>query len=521
MLASLRNLFSKENSVRGASAILVVTLALSNILGVLRDHFLAQKIPTSRLDIYFAAFRLPDLIFNVLILGSIAAAFVPVYSTYMREKGQKEATALAQKTLTIGILAVSASLIILYFAMPYLMNFLVPNFDIAKRAETVRLARWLLFSPFFFTVSYFLGGVLNAHKRFLAYSIAPLIYNLSIIICVLLFADRYGVGGAVIGVIIGSFLHLLIQVPAALRVGFNFKFIIDVKEHGVRRILKLMVPRAIGLGTNQILLVAYTSFASAFSGGIAVYNFADNMQTVPSVIFGNSFALAVFPTLAGLSLKVPEDRERFLKLFYKSVRAIIFFIVPSTALMFLLRAQIIRIILGYGFFSWSDTRAASATLGFFALSIVAQGLIPLFARSFYALHDTRTPMYASVASIVISIICGYLLSRNAVASAEGVSVLALAFSIGSWVNLLILAALITKKIKLNYQYIVSYLISVIGLTVLMVIVAQAVKVAVADFLDIDHVKNLLTQTVLAAGLGAAFYLGAAYLFNFDEIKNNS
>ncbi len=518
MLSSFRNLFVKENSVRGASAILVITLALSNILGVLRDHFLAQKIPTSRLDMYFAAFRLPDLIFNILILGSIAAAFVPVYSTYMREKGQKEATKLAQTTLTIGVLAVIVCLIALYFLMPFFMNYLVPNFDLAKKAETVRLARWLLFSPFFFTISYFLGGVLNAHKRFLAYSIAPLVYNLSIIVSVLIFSDKYGVSGAVIGVIIGSFLHLLIQLPAAYRVGFNFKFIVDLKEHGVRRILKLMVPRAIGLGTNQILLVAFTSFASAFPGGIAVYNFADNMQTVPSVIFGNSFALAVFPTLAGLSLKVPEDRERFLQLFYKSVRAIIFFIVPSTALIFLLRAQIIRIILGYGFFGWNDTRAAAATLGFFAISIIAQGLIPLFARSFYAIHDTKTPMYASVVSIVISIVMGFILSKNAIASSEGVSLLALAFSIGSWVNLLILAVLMVKKIKINYQYIISFAISVIGLTVLMVIVSQAVKVVVADIFDIDRVKYLLLQTLLAAGIGAGFYVAVAYLFNFDEVK---
>ena len=518
MLSSFKNLFSKENSVRGASLILVITLALSNVLGVFRDHFLASRIPTDKLDMYFAAFRLPDLIFNILILGSIAAAFVPVYSSYIREKGQKEATKLAQATLTIGVLAVMASLLLLYVLMPFFMNYLVPNFDIAKKAETVRLARLLLFSPFFFTISYFLGGVLNAHKRFFAYSIAPLVYNLSIIVCVLLFADKYGVQGAVIGVIVGSILHLLIQVPAAYKVGFSFKFIFDLKEAGVRRILKLMVPRAIGLGTNQILLVAFTSYASAFAGGIAIYNFADNMQTVPSVIFGNSFALAVFPTLAGLSLKVKEDKERFLQLFYKSVRAIIFFIVPSTALIIVLRAQIIRIILGYGFFGWSDTRAAAATLGFFAISIIAQGLIPLFARSFYAVHDTRTPMYASIIAIVISIVLGYIFSKNAVMSAEGVSSLALAYSIGAWVNLIILGVAILKKIKLNYQYIASYLISVIGLTVLMIIVTQLVKVEIANYYDIDRVKYLALQIIASAAAGVGFYILIAYLFNFDEVK---
>lgn len=518
MFSSIKGFFVKENSVRGASLILIVTLAMSNLLGVLRDHFLASKIPTDRLDIYFAAFRLPDLIFNILILGSIAAAFVPVYSSYVREKGQKEATGLAQATLTVGMTAVLVCLLILFFLMPVLMGWLVPSFDLQKRAETVNLARWLLLSPFFFTISYYIGGILNAHKRFLAYSIAPLIYNLSIIVSVLLFADKLGVRGAAYGVIIGSMLHLLIQIPAVYKVGFSFKLIWDVKDAGVRRILKLMAPRAIGLGANQILLVFFTSFASAFPGGIAVYNFADNMQTVPSVIFGNSFALAVFPTLAALSLKVPEEREKFLQFFHKSFRAILFFIIPATALMIILRAQIIRIILGYGFFGWSDTKAAAATLGLFAISIIAQGLVPLFARSFYALHDTRTPMYASLVSIAVSIILGFTLTRSAVETAAGVSSLAFAFSIGAWINLFILAIQLSKKLKYSVEDIISFTISVVALTAIMLLIVQGVKVLVAGVFDIDRVKYLLLQIILASAAGIFSYLGLAWLFKFDEVR---
>jgi len=518
MLQSIKSFFVKENSVRGASLILIVTLALSNVLGVFRDHFLAQKIPTDRLDIYFAAFRLPDLIFNILILGSIAAAFVPVYSRYMREKGQQDATRLAQATITTGMLAVAICLVALFILMPYLMHLLVPNFDPQKKAETVTLARWLLLSPFFFTVSYFIGGVLNAHKRFLAYSIAPLVYNLSIIVAVLLFADKYGVKGAVWGVIAGSILHLLVQVPAAYKVGFNFKFILDLKDAGVRRILRLMAPRAVGLGANQILLVFFTSFASAFPGGIAVYNFADNMQTVPSVIFGNSFALAVFPTLAGLSLKVPEERDQFLQFFHKSFRAILFFIIPATALMIILRAQIIRIILGYGFFGWSDTKAATATLGLFAISIIAQGLIPLLARSFYALHDTRTPMYASIASIILSIVLGFILTRSAPMTASSVSLLAFSFSIGAWVNLFILAIWLSKKLDYSIEDIISFTINVVALTVVMLLVVQAVKILVANIFDIDFVRYLLLQIILSAAAGVGVYLGLAWLFKFDEVR---
>ena len=515
----LKNALVRENSIKGASLILIVTLALSNLLGVLRDHFLAQKIPTDRLDIYFAAFRLPDLIFNVLILGSIAAAFVPVYSNYLKEKGLKDATRLAQSAMTIGVIAVSLALVVLYFIMPYVMPALVPSFGLDKQRETVEMARLLLLSPLIFTISYFLGGILNSHKRFVAYSIAPLIYNLSIIVAVLLFADRMGVKGVVIGVISGAVLHMLVQLPAAIRVGFNFRFNFDYKEKGVRRILKLMVPRAIGLGASQILLVAFTAFASAFPGGIAVYNFADNIQTVPSVIFGNSLALAVFPTLAGLSLQNTAERERFKGLVTKTLRAIIFLLVPATALLVLLRAQVIRIILGYGFFGWSDTKTAAAALGFFALSIIAQGLIPLLARSFYAIHDTKTPMIISVISITVSIVLGYIFTRFTDTTVIGIAVLALAFSAGTWMNFILLAIYLRRRINIDLGPIIEYTLRVVIVTLVMAVVVQSVKGFIGEVFDIDRVRYLAMQIGLSVVFGAGAYFGLAYLMKFEEVKS--
>jgi len=518
MLSALKKAFFKENTVKGASLILIVTLALSNILGVFRDHFLASRIPTDRLDIYFAAFRIPDLIFNVLILGSIAAAFVPVYSNYLKEKGREEADKLAQTTMTVGIIILIVSIVLLYFFIPSLMTLLVPSFDIAKRQETISLARWLLISPLFFGFSYFIGGFLNAHKRFLAYSIAPLVYNLSIIAGVLIFSGTHGVGGAVIGVIIGAFLHMAIQIPSLLQVGFKPRFILDFKNEGMQRILKLMVPRAIGLGANQIMLFAFTGFASAFAGGIAIYNFADNIQTVPSVIFGNSFAMAVFPTLAALSVKVKEEKDQFEAYFLKSIKAILFFMIPATVLLIILRAQVIRIILGYGFFGWSDTKTASATLGLFAVGIIAQGLVPLFARSFYAMHDTKTPMYASIIAIITSVLIGFGFSRIATDAVFGISTLALAFSVGSWINLFVLMYKLKSKIDLQTVRVISFVFNVIFITFVMAIAVQMSKYLVASFLDIDRVRFLAVQILVALGVGLGSYLGLAWIFKFEEIR---
>lgn len=516
MFNLLKKIIFKENSVRGASLILVVTLALSNILGVLRDHFLAQKITTDQLDSYFAAFRLPDLVFNILILGSVAAAFVPIYSQVRSKEGEKKALELAQSTITIGFAAVMVALATMFILMPYLMELLVPDFEASKKTETIFLARILLFSPAIFTFSYFIGSILNCHKRFVAYSVAPLIYNLSIIVSTLVLADKFSVRGVVVGVIIGALLHLAIQLPSARKIGFVFKFRFDFNDY-VKRIIKLMVPRAIGLGANQFLLVAFTSIASAFPGAIAIYSFSDNIQTVPSVIFGTSFATAVFPTLASLSLKKEDDLIRFNQLFVKTIRAAMFFLVPSAIVLFALRAQIIRLILGYGFFGWTDTKAATATLGFFALSIIAQGLIPILARSFYAMQDTKTPMYTGIFSIIISIVCGYIFSKT-VGSTYGVPGLALGYSIGSWVNFLILAFAIEKRVNIKWKDFSGFIFTILLLTGVVLLVMQFVKTQVGLMYDINRVLYLALQTILSLIAGGIVYFVGAYLAGFKELK---
>lgn len=519
MFSQIKKMFLKENSIRSASLILMITFAASNVLGVIRDHFLAQKIPTDRLDIYYAAFRWPDLIFNVLILGSVAAAFVPVYSKCMKEEGEEKANELATTTISVAVVIVAAALVMLFFLMPYLMHVLVPSFSQEKMAETIQAARWLLISPLIFTVSYFLGGVLNARKRFVSYALAPIVYNLSIILSILFLSDRYGVRGVIIGVITGAFLHMLTQLPASLRVGLKIGFKPNFFDKNVIRIIRLMVPRAIGLGANQILLFAYTGFASAFPGAIAIYNLTDNIQTVPSAIFGNSFATAVFPTLAELSIKEKEERERFCNVFVKAIKAALFFLIPATAVIFVLRAQIIRLILGYGFFGWADTKSASAALGFFALSVVAQGLIPIFARGFYAMHDTKTPMTISLFSILASIVFGYIFSRGGFLTSGPVAGLALAFSIGSWINLILLFYYIQETVHLRVRELSWHTAIVSVLTLVAASAMQATKTAVAGVFDINRVRFLLLQAVISLTVGAVVYLSCAWIFKLKEVRN--
>ncbi|MCL5794837.1 MAG: murein biosynthesis integral membrane protein MurJ [Patescibacteria group bacterium] len=514
-MQKLKDLFNGENSVKGATIILIATLLISNFLGLVRDHFLAQKIPTAMLDTYYAAFRIPDLIFNTLILGSISAAFIPIFTSFISHKKNKEAWEITSSVINIAMLVLMISLAILFFLMPYIIPLMVPKFDLARQATTISLARIFLLSPILFGISYILGGVLNSFKRFVAYALAPLVYNLSIILATLFFADKFGVFGVAWGVVVGAGLHMLVQIPTVMKLGFRYYPIMLWQNLAVRKIGKLMIPRAIGLGAMQVMLLVYTAIASSLApGSVSVFNLADNIQTMPTVVFATSFSTAIFPTLsATFSLKKICDYCQYI---WRTIRAILFALVPATIIFILLRAQIVRVILGSGYFGWQQTIDTANTLGLFAISLVAQGLVPLLAKAYYAQHDSRTPTIISIISVVLSIIFAYILVRF-----MGVSGLALAFSLASFVNLLALYLVLRSRVvefKNGEKNFWPFLGKITLATLLMAIVMQLAKDGLGMVVNMQSGLGILWQTLGTAAVGVGAYLIITYYFKCEEIK---
>lgn len=513
MVKKLSSFFHGENSVRGASLVLIITLTLSNILGLLRDHFLAGLIPTSELDIYFAAFRVPDLIFNFLILGAISSVFIPIFCDYISSKNLKEGWKVTNTFLNMAVLSMLFFAVLMFFLMPWVTHLVVPDFSAEKMAQTTLLSRLLMLTPIFFSASYIISGVLNSFKRFVAYSLAPLVYNLSIIVGTLLLGSKIGVIGVVYFVIFGSVLHLLVQLPSAIKLGFKYQTILIWNHPSIKRILRLMIPRTIGMGVSQIMLLIFTAIASALAAGsIAAFNFANNIQTMPTVVFGTSFATAVFPTL---TTAIAEKRyDKFIFYFYRSVRTITYLLIPISVAFILLRAQIIRLILGSGQFEWSDTKTTALTLGFFSISLIAQGLIPLLSRGFYAYKNTRTPMYISIVTVIVSVFIGYLVSKP-----MGVAGLALAFSIGSFVNALLLY--LYMRTFPGFKFDLSVFTSASKTIVMSAVMGLAIWASnhfFANHLDMNTFFGVLEQTIIAIILGAAVYLLLSYLWKCDELK---
>lgn len=405
------------------SAIIVSSFSLaSRILGLFRDRLLASNIGASDLlDTYYAAFRLPDLVFNAFILGALGSAFIPVFLG-IHSKDKQSAWSLASTLLNYVTLVSVLVGALAYIFAPSLVFILAPGFDPIKQHATVGLTRIMLLGIVFLGISNVLSSVLNSFNKFFATSLSPVFYNLGIIFGILVLYPRIGPNGLAYGVVIGAIAHLMIQIPAALAGGFSWRPIFGFTKD-VQQVLKLMIPRTFALIATQLNATISIVIGSTLgTGSVAIFNLASNLQTFPIGLIGIPFAMTAFPALA--QAWADNDLAKFSKAFSLTFRRILFFIVPVSIFLLLLRAHIVRLVLGAGVFDWRQTILTSRTLGYFAISIFAQALIPVVARAFYAVKDTKTPVLVSISYMAINAVLSWKLS-----GIMGISGLALSFSL--------------------------------------------------------------------------------------------
>lgn len=531
MVKKLLNHSSK--TVFSAAVILSITALTSRILGLFRDRLLAGNFGAGEeLDVYFAAFRLPDLIYSILVMGAISSAFIPVFSQYF-QKDKKEAWQMTSGVFNLlSLLLIFVALIFLFFA-PWLVSFIAPGFSGEKREMTITLTRIMFLSPVFLGMSSILSGLLQYFGRFFVSSLAPIMYNLGIIFGILFFVPKLGLVGLAWGVVFGAFLHLLIQIPSAIYSGFHWQKICTFYHEGVKKIIKLMIPRTIGLAGTQINFWIITAIASTLAAGsIAVFNLSNNLQYVPVGIIGISFATASFPKLAKSFAE--EDKEKFSRSFFSAFNQILFWVLPITAAFFLLRAQAVRIILGTGQFGWADTRLTAAALGIFSFSVFAQSLTPLISRAFYSFHDTKTPVLVSLFGVVLNIIFSFffvwLLKQNNLFSGfisnslklygiKDFSVLGLpiAFSLSSIASFFVMIKLFSQKIELwNRKSIFDSLVKIIISCAVMAVMIYAVLNFSSLFLNTRTFWGIFFQAGISAVFGLITYFLSAMVLKSEE-----
>ncbi|MFA4941523.1 MAG: murein biosynthesis integral membrane protein MurJ [Patescibacteria group bacterium] len=516
-----RLLSGQINNITLAAGLVAFSSLLSRLLGVFRDRILAGEFGAGdTLDVYYAAFRIPDTIFNLLVLGALSAGFIPIFVgllkdpikkviSFFRGKENEEAWNLACNILNILVVGLFFLCALGIIFAPQLTRLISPGFSPEKQALTVSLTRIMFLSPMFLGIASVFGGILQSFKRFFVYSLAPIVYNIGIIIGALYFVPVWGVYGLAWGVVLGAFLHMLIQLPATFALGFSYKLKINLKDSNLRKIGRMMIPRTMSLATSQINLVVITIIASTLAAGsLTIFNFANNLQSFPIGIFGISFAIAAFPTISAAAF----SKKDLVASFSSTLRQILFFIVPSTVLLITLRAQIIRVIFGTGNFDWEDTILTMDTLALFSLSLFAQACLPLLVRVFYARHDSKTPFFIGLISAIANVAFSLYFSRE-----MGVAGLALAFSLASILNFILLWLALRFSIgQMDETKILVSTIKFSAAALVCGITVQGVKIMVWPFIDMTKFLGVLTQG-LTAGLAGIFIYGAVcYLLRAEE-----
>lgn len=507
MFAKLFSTFnSQAKSITSAAIIIGVASFASKILGVLRDRVLAGEFGAERtLDIYYASFRIPDFIFNVLVLGTLSAGFIPIFTQYLK-KDMAEAWKLVNTLLSVMSIALVIVCGFFIFFTPYLMKIITPGFSPDELRLTIGITRIMFLSPILLGISGIVGGILQSFKRFFVYSLAPIMYNIGIIIGALFLSPAWGIYGLAFGVVLGAFMHLVIQLPTAYIIGFKPQWHFDLGHEGMRYIFRIMLARALSLAVVQFNFLFITIIGSTLSAGsITIFNLANNLQSVPLSLFGVSFAIAAFPTLSELA----EKKNKFIESFSLTLRQILFFIIPSSALLIVLRAQIVRVALGTGRFDWQDTILTMHTLALFSLSLFAQSLIQLLTRAFHAFKDSVTPFFvnliSTICNIALSFLFIYLAPRMNLLGAE-VLALAFAYSISTVINLLILWIILKIKLgDLDESNILFSTIKISFAALMMVLTIQGTKYVVGNLFGTTTFLDVASQGIISAGLGLAIY----------------
>lgn len=412
-MAKFINMLKKEiGGLHEAAYLLGAFAFLSQILALLRDKLLAYRFGAgAELDLYYAAFRIPDLIFVIFASVVSSSILIPFFIDHFR-KGEKQGKKFVDDVFSVFFLLLILVSIIAFIITPYLVQKFLPGFIGESHGDLIIMTRILLLSPIFLGLSNFFSSLTQMHGRFLVYALSPLVYNVGIIFGVLALYPIFGLKGLAYGVVVGALLHVGIQAPFVIYKNLFPSFSFSIDWQSLKEVIFVSIPRTITLSSNQIasfFLVALASLMSA--GSIAVFNLAWNLQSVPLSIIGVSYSSAVFPALSRFFLE--KRKELFLERMIESARHIIFWSVPATILFVVLRAQIVRVIFGAGEFDWSDTRLTAAALALFVFSVAGQGLILLFVRAYYAEGKTKKPLYINIISSVFMILLGLVLVKGA------------------------------------------------------------------------------------------------------------
>jgi putative peptidoglycan lipid II flippase len=532
-----RKFFSAETRGMHEAAYLLAAFAFaSQFLGLIRDRTLAASFGAGHtLDIYYAAFLIPNLLFSTVASLLSLYALMPVLSRLEEEKEGLMMSFLRDLAL-VFILGMTFISLIAYALAPILAPIVSPGLaaDPATRLQLILLMRILLLQPILLGISNTISSLTQLRHRFVLYSISPLLYNLGIIFGAVFLYPRFGIAGLGFGVVIGALMHMAVQLPFFFGEKFEGRVGLSRLSRLTKEILALSVPRTLALASNQISLLVLVALASFLvPGSITIFNFAYNLQSVPLTIIGISYSVAAFPTFVTLYAK--GAKEEFTRYAEAALRHIIFWSVPCTVFMIVLRAQIVRTVLGAGQFDWDATRLTAAALALFIISLLAQSGTFLISRAYYAIGNTKKPFYIGLADIGISIVSAFgllwlfntdlffkdfieaLLRVNDIAG-TGVLMLSLGYACGSIAEFLIGYVFFIRDFNVSHARFNRLFFETFAASIIGGAVSYSILSATGQVGTINTTIGIFTQGFVAGVVGIVVSIALLWVLKSVELR---
>lgn len=499
--------YIKPLTIGSASTLIAIASLISYGLGLVRDRMIAVNFgTTSEADAYNSSFLIPDLLFNLFIAGALMAAFMPIFAKHLSEDKQ-EADRIGSLMITIGTLFIGFLAIICAIFMKSIISFTFSGIPAEMQNDIVNMTRLMLISSIFFTVSNTLGNILMSYKHFFSYAISPVVYNLGIIIGVISFNEKFGIYSAAIGVVIGSFLHMIIRLLDLKQTDFSFKPNTDIKNPSFKKILKLMIPKSIGLISWQLNLFLFSIVGiKLIEGGWAAFNYARNIQSFAVSLFGISLATAVFPYL---SASVAEKKiELFTEQIQDTIQRTLFFTIPAAFGLAIMSKPLVSMILQGGIFQEKSITLTSLILVYFAFSIPFESMVHTLARGFYAFQNTLTPMIINLFSMAI-----IAFSTLFMAMRFGIEWFSIGFTVGYSTQVILLFWLLRRKFQnFNYKkFIISSSKILISTAIMSILLFYSKNLT-------EYGDERLINLIRIAG-GATIYFVMASILKIQELKS--
>jgi len=502
-------------SVARAAGIVMFFVLVSRILGFVRERAIAEVFGrTGVTDVFFAAFSIPDLMYQLLVGGALSSAFIPVFTQYLAKGEEREAWRAASSFLNLIVLALVCLMVLGVIFTPSLAPLVGIGFGGEQRELLILLMRVTFPAVFFTALSGLAMGVLHSYQRFTLPALGPIIYNLGQILGAYLLGPIMGIMGMAVGTIAGSVGSFSLQLPQVIqRAKGLYRPVIDLRHPGIRRMGRLMLPAVIGLSISQINVILGQNLASLLeTGSIVALRLANRLINFPLGIFAMGISTAIFPTLS--SLVARGEMDEFRRTFSFGLRVVLFITIPSAVGMACLSVPIVRLLFESGEFTSADTAATAYALVFYAPGLIAQAGIQIITRIYYSLQDTVTPVKIGLAAVVVNFLVSLALLRL---TGLNHAAIALAYSITSLMNML--AALLILRGKLG---------GVDGRRVLATVAKSAVAAGVmgaavyytggflGSRLDLTHGLGRLVQVFGAIGVGVVLYLAVAVAVKMEE-----